>query len=266
MKSNLIRIMEDAVVKAGRSLVRDFGEVENLQVSKKGPGDFVTSADKKSEKILINELKKLRPSYGFLVEESGEIKGADEKYRWIIDPLDGTNNFMHGLPHFCISLALAEKTPTGKEDIIAAVIYAPAYREIYTAEKGQGAYLGNRRLSVSGRTKLDEAMIATCFKPGSDEKNEMLAIEDMAINTRILGSAALDLTYVAAGKLDIFWHDKLMPWDMAAGILLVREARGMVTEINGDADMLVNGNIVATNSNFHEKIVSTLAKYYDKKR
>lgn len=264
-KSSIIKMMEDAVLKAGRVLARDFGEIENLQVSRKGPLDFVTSADRKSEDILIKELQKVRPDYGFLVEERGEIKGKNEKYRWIADPLDGTINFMHALPNFSISLALEETSANGKKDIVAGIVYAPVTREIYLAEKGAGAFLGNRRLRVSVRDRLEDALLVTSFDPNQDETNGITAMLEMGFNTRIFNSSALDLAYLAAGKIDVFWHNRLKPWDCAAGILLVREARGIVTEINGGSNMLESGSVLAGNEILHEKISSTLAKYYAKK-
>jgi len=257
--------MEDAVMKAGRALARDFGEVENLQVSRKGTKDFVTSADLKSESILIKELQKVRPEYGFLTEESGEIKGKDEEFRWICDPLDGTVNFMHGIPHFAISLALEKKQPNGKREITAGVIQAPASGEIYWAERGLGAFCGNRRLKVSSRNKLEEALLVTCFDAGKDDSDGIKALMDMDLNTRIFNSSALDLAYVAAGKIDVFWHDKLKPWDIAAGVLLVREARGVVTQIDGRDFEIDKGSVLAGNEVLHEKISSTLPEYYAKK-
>lgn len=268
LKSNLIKLMEDAVLKAGRGLARDFGEVENLQVSKKGPGDFVTSADHRSEKTLVRELSKVRPKWGFLVEESGEIKGEDKEYRWIADPLDGTNNFMHGIPHFSISLALEKKLPNGSSEIVAGIVHAPALNETFWAEKGVGAYSSNRRLAVSSRDKLEESLLGTYIWHGRGKRTEddIKIISARIANMRVLGSAALELAYVASGKLEAFWHNNLCPWDMAAGILLVQEARGMVSEIHGGKNMMENGNILATNQALNSKISSILSQYYGNER
>lgn len=265
-KSPIIRIMEDAVLKTGRSLTRDFGEVEKLQVSRKGPGDFVTSADRRAEKILVQELQKVRPDYGFLVEESGEIAGADKEYRWIADPLDGTTNFMHGIPHFCTSLALEKTQPNGKKEIVAAVIFAPVLNELYWAEKGVGAYMNNERIAVSSRRNLEDALLGAYFWCNGGDRTEadITAFTSLKSNVRILGAAALELAYVAAGKLDGFWNDRLNPWDMAAGILLIQEARGMVTEINGSNRMLENSNILATNGELHDTIRKAIASCYRK--
>ena len=254
--------MEDAVFKAGRALVRDFGEIEHLQVSKKGPRDFVTSADKKAEKIIIEELQKARPSYGFLTEESGEIKGEDEKWRWILDPIDGTTNFMHGMPHFCISLALEKTEVTGKKNIEAAVIYAPILNEMFRAEMGNGAFLNDKRIVPSGRKKLDDCVIAGYLRADAQSNDiNVKPFENLPSNVRILGAAALELAYVAAGKLDGFWHAGLKPWDIAAGVLIMREARGMVTEINLGSNVMESGNILATNGFIHDNLSKILSKY-----
>ncbi len=259
LKSPTIKAMENAVVKAGKGLIRDFGELENLQVSQKAPGDFVTSSDIKAEKIIIEELQKFRPQYGFLVEEGGETKGLDEKFRWVVDPLDGTTNFMHGIPYFCISVALEETKPNGKKDIVASVIFAPIFNEIYWAEKNVGAFCNERKLNVSGRQNIVDSLFAAYPWHGRQSicDNQSLAksISATTANIRVNGSAALDLAYVAAGKLDGFWHDSLKQWDMAAAILLIREARGIVTCMSGDSsNMLESGTILAGNEFIHEKL------------
>lgn len=251
----LMKIMQDAVMKAGRSLARDFGEVENLQVSRKGPGDFVTSADHRAEEILIKELKKTRGDWGFLVEEAGEIPGSNKGYRWIADPLDGTSNFMHSLPHFSVSLAL-EKNDGGKKEIVAGVILAPVSGDLFWAEKGKGAFYNNRRMGVSARDKLDGSVIATYLPRagGGGNDDALEAISGLNCQCRVLGSAALELAYVAAGKLDGFWHKTLQPWDMAAGILLVKEARGMVTDLDGGSLDIYSGRVLASNGHLHERL------------
>jgi myo-inositol-1(or 4)-monophosphatase len=253
-RSPLINVMVGAAMKASRSLRRDFGEVEQLQVSKKGPADFVSAADKRAERTLYEELKHARPDFGFLLEESGEIPGKRSDVRFIIDPLDGTTNFLHGIPHFAINVAVEERG-----EITAAVTYAPLTDELFWAEKGQGAYLNDTRLRVSGRDKMDSAVLATGipFK-GKDGHMELLA--EMAefmpsvAGIRRFGSAALDLAYVAAGRFDGFWEANLQAWDIAAGILLVREAGGYVTDINGKSDMLKTGSVIAANDRLHAPV------------
>jgi len=250
-RSALINVMIAAAQKASRKLVRDFGEVENLQVSKKGPADFVSAADRTAEDTLRRELAKARPNYGFLMEESGETAGSDTSNRWIVDPLDGTTNFLHGIPHFAISIALERDG-----DPFAGVIYEPVHDEMFWAEKGQGAHLGGRRLRVSGRTAMDEALFATGIPfMGERDHPEFLAQLEavMAVSSgvRRFGSAALDLAYVAAGRYDGFWETGLSSWDMAAGIVIVREAGGFVSEIDGRANMLQSGSILAANDRLH---------------
>lgn len=249
LKSPLITVMTRAAFKAARHLKRDFGEVENLQVSRKGPADFVSTADLKAEKILREELERARPDYGFLMEESGNSPGKDgEQRRWIVDPLDGTSNFLHGLPHFAISLALEEGG-----QVIAAVILDPIKDELFTAEKGQGAFLNDRRIRVSGRRRLDDALFATGipFKGKRGHQAFLAELEQlMAVSAgvRRWGTASLDLAYVAAGRYEGFWERELQPWDIAAGILLVREAGGQVSEIGGRAMRLDSSSILASNS------------------
>lgn len=263
----IIKIMQDAAHKAGRSLLRDFGEIENLQVSQKGPGDFVSNADHKAEKIIIAELQKARPDYSILSEEAGEIKGKDESSRWIIDPLDGTKNFLHSVPQFCISIGLEQTTPIGKKEIVAGVIYVPVFNEVYWAERGQGSYVNQRRLLVSGRKKIGEVLLGTGGigtnrdKQGKT-KEVIRQLIDKGANVRMLGCAALELAYVAAGKMDGLWHTDLKSWDMAAGILIVREAKGMVTELNGGGNMLESGTILATNANMHEELQKIMTANY----
>lgn len=236
--SALLNVMVSAAQKAGRSLIRDFGEIEHLQISRKSLGDFVSTADHRSEKILVEELKKARPDFGFLLEESGEIAGNDPETKWIIDPLDGTTNFLHGIPHFAVNLALLKK-----KEIIAGVTYNPITDELYWAEKGCGAFLNRRRLRVSGRRYLEEAVISagTPFgKHGSSDHyiSCYKRLVPVISGVRRTGSAALDLAYVAAGRFEGSLEANLAPWDLAAGILLVREAGGQACNFEGSLDVL----------------------------
>jgi len=251
IRSALINVMVAAAQKASRKLLRDFGELENLQVSQKGPADFVSSADKTAEDTLRQELKKARPHFGFLLEESGEIVGQDTSNRWIIDPLDGTTNFLHGIPHFAISICLERDG-----EPYAGVIYQPVHDEMFWAERGQGAFVNGNRLRVSGRNRVEDSLIATGIPlRGAPGHTEFLAqlCAAMAISggVRRTGSAALDLAYVAAGRFDGYWEDRLNPWDIGAGIVLVREAGGYVSDINGTSTMMKSGNIVAANDKLH---------------
>jgi myo-inositol-1(or 4)-monophosphatase len=245
--SALFNVMERAVRKAARGLVRDFGEVENLQVSVKGPADFVSTADLQAERTLKQELQKARPGYGFLAEEGGTEAGSDGQNRWIIDPLDGTTNFLHGIPHFCISVALERDG-----ELIAGMIYEPLRDEMFFAEKGSGAFVNHKRLRVSGRRVLGDAVIATGipFRERGDHPRYLNLLESVMGNTagvRRFGAAALDLAYVAAGRFDGFFEFGLSAWDVAAGIVIVREAGGFVTEIDGGKNMLTSGSILASN-------------------
>jgi myo-inositol-1(or 4)-monophosphatase len=257
LRSANITVMIQAVHKAARHLVRDFGEVENLQVSIKGPGDFVSAADRRAEQILRGELGRARPAFGFLLEESGVIAGEDRDQRWVVDPLDGTTNFLHGLPHFAISVALERRG-----ELIAGVVYDPIKDELFCAEKGAGAYLNDRRLRVSGRSDLASCLIGTGIpvldwpgRQGFAGQLERLAGEVAGI--RRLGTASLDLAYVAAGRLDGFWEFGLKPWDVAAGIVLVREAGGLVGRLEGDGDIAA-GTLVASNPVIHPRLVQLL--------
>ena len=252
--------MTAAAQKAARGLVRDFGEIENLQVSKKGTADFVSTADMKAEKTLVYELTKARPRFGFLLEEGGEIEGADTSNRWIIDPLDGTTNFLHGLPHFAISIALERDG-----EPFAGVIYEPVSGQMFAAEKGQGAYLNNRRLRVSARRNLEDALFATGipFAGGDGHDPFLQQLKGVMAKTsgvRRFGSAALDLAYVAAGRYEGFWETGLHPWDIAAGIVLVREAGGFVTDMDGNNAMMQSGDIIAANDLLHGTLSKILAK------
>ena len=257
-RSALLNVMTAAATKAARGLVRDFGEIENLQVSKKGPADFVTTADKKAEEVLVAGLTKARPRFGFLLEEGGKIEGADTSNRWIIDPLDGTTNFLHGIPHFSISIALERDG-----EPVAGVIYEPITDQMFWAEKGQGAYLNGRRIRVSARRRLEESLFATSIPfAGKQDHDRFLsqlkAVMAVSAGVRRFGSAALDLAYVAAGRYEGFWEFGLHPWDIAAGIVLVREAGGFVTDIGGGG-MMESGEILAANDSLHGPLLKILA-------
>jgi len=257
-RSALINVMAAAALKAAKGLIRDFGEVEQLQVSVKGPGEFVTAADLKAEKILRAELAKARPGYGFLLEEGGAIAGSDTHHRWIIDPLDGTTNFLHGIPQWAISIALERDG-----EIVAGLVYEPIRDEAFWAEKGVGAYVNDRRLRVSARRQLGDAVIGTGipFRERGDHAaylKTLGAVMAATSGVRRPGSAALDLAYVAAGRFEGFWEFGLQPWDIAAGILLVREAGGYVTDIDGSLDAMKSGNILAANDQLHAPLAKLL--------
>lgn len=257
VRSPTINVMAEAALKASRALVRDFGEVEQLQVSRKGPADFVSAADLKAEKTLRRELSKARPDYGFLLEEGGEIEG-DGRHRWIVDPLDGTLNFLHGLPHFAISIGLERDG-----DIIAGLIHDPIRHETFWAERGAGAFLNDKRLRVSERKRLDESIIATGIpfmgRAGhAPYLAQMAALMPLVAGIRRYGSAALDLAYVAAGRYEGFWEAGLSIWDIAAGILIVRESGGFVSEMDGRNGMLKSGNVLAANSKLHGEFMKIL--------
>src|SRR6266567_1986221 len=250
-RSPTLNVMGNAALKAARALLRDFGEVEQLQVSVKGPGEFVSAADLKAERIIKAELKKARPSYAMLFEESGEEPGSDPRHRWIVDPLDGTTNFLHGIPHFAISIALERDG-----EIVAGVIYEPIRDEMFWAEKGAGAYVNEHRLRVSARRGLAEAVIGTGMPyRGRGSHPSYLAtlgaVMGATAGVRRLGAAALDLAYVAAGRYDGFWEFGLSPWDVAAGILLVREAGGYVSDLAGGREMMTTGDVLAANDHLH---------------
>jgi len=257
-RSALLNVMTAAAQKAARRLVRDFGEVENLQVSKKGPADFVTIADQKAEETLVKELQKARPDFGFVLEENGSIEGKDTSNTWIIDPLDGTTNFLHGIPHFAISIALMRDS-----ELFAGVVYNPATDEMFWAEKGQGAFLNGRRLRVSARASFDECLFATGIPFLGMEKDprfleRLETVMKVSSGIRRFGSAALDLAYVAAGRYDGFWECGLQPWDMAAGIVLVREAGGFVSDISGKRKMLETGSVVAAADRVHPHLLKLI--------
>ena len=262
--SGLITVMTRAARKAAPRLRRDFGEVEQLQVSKKGPADFVSMADQRAEQTIIEELRNARPDWAIECEESGSIEGNPDKPRWIVDPLDGTTNFLHGVPHFAISIAVEDKTPAGKPEITHGLIYQPLTDESFWAEKGRGAWLQDRRLRVSARRNLDEALIGTGvphFGRGNvaDWSRIFGAIAPEVCGIRRLGSAALDFAWVAAGRFDAFWEDDLDIWDAAAGILLVKEAGGFVTDYRGQDRMFERREYLAASGELHSKLHKLLA-------
>jgi myo-inositol-1(or 4)-monophosphatase len=258
LHSALINVMVKAARRAGRSLKRDLGEVENLQVSMKGPANFVTLADKRAEEMLYEDLIKARPGYGFIGEEGGTREGADKSHTWIVDPLDGTTNFLHGIPHFAISIGLQREGV-----MIAGLIYNPANDDLYMCERGKGAFLNDTRLRVAGRRQLNECVIA-CGLPhiGRGDHNlarlEMTQIQNKVAGLRRFGAASLDMAFVAAGRLDGYWERNLSPWDMAAGQIMIREAGGTVSGIEGGDDPLKTGHVICGNEYVHRELVSIL--------
>jgi len=266
MFSGLIRVMERAARKAGGRLRRDFGEVEHLQVSRKGPADFVSKADMRSERTIYDELTQARPDWGFVMEEAGIIEGDEGKPRWIVDPLDGTTNFLHGIPHFAISIAVQEPRLDGNGwgEVTAGVIYNPINDETYWAEKSRGAWLQDARLRVSGRGRLDQALIATGVPfQGHGNFAEWSrifgAIGPEVAGIRRFGAASLDLAYVAQGRFDGFWESDLSDWDTAAGCLLVREAGGFVSDYRGRSNPIHSEQVLAANDKLHSKLHKILA-------
>ena len=258
LSSANINVMVKACRKASKTLIRDFGEIEKLQVSLKGPGDFVTASDKKVEKILIEELQKARPNYSILSEEIGEINN-DDSFKWIIDPIDGTANFLHGIPHFGISVGLEHD-----KEIISGIIFDPIKDEMFIAEKGNGSYLNNQRMRVSSRSELKDCIIFT-GGPKRVSKDRELALKEynnfsskVLIPIRKLGSASLDMAYVAAGRCDGFWQRNLSYWDIAAGIIIVKEAGGFVTDFKGNNDYILNKSILVTNSKINKEMIEIL--------
>lgn len=265
--SGIIRVMEKAARKAGQRLRRDFGEVEHLQVSRKGPADFVSKADRASERTIYDELLLARPDWGFLLEEGGQIDGDPTKPRWVVDPLDGTSNFLHGVPHFAISIAAQEPKPDGSGwgDVIAGLVYQPITDESFWAEKTRGAWQQDRRLRVSARRHLDESLIATGIPfAGAGDPEEWTAIYRAVgpnvAGIRRFGSAALDLAWVAAGRYEGFWESGLKPWDSAAGCLLVREAGGFVTDWRGRSLPICDAQVLAGNDALHSRLHKLLTQ------
>jgi len=257
--SGLITVMTRAARKAAPRLRRDFGEVEQLQVSRKGPADFVSLADKRAEQTIVEELGNARPGWGMLLEEGGEVEGNPDKPRWIVDPLDGTTNFLHGVPHFSISIAVEERRPDGRREITQGLIYQPLTDESFWAEKGRGAWLHDARLRVSSRRDLSECLIGTgiphCGRGVPENWAKIYgAVAPHVSGIRRFGSAALDFAWVAAGRMDGFWEDELDPWDGAAGVLLVREAGGFVTDYRGADRALERGEYVVGSAAIHSKL------------
>jgi myo-inositol-1(or 4)-monophosphatase len=256
--SALIKVMSDAVRKAARGLTRDFGEVAELQVSKKGPGDYVSAADLKAEQVLFEALNAARPGYSFLAEERGLIEGTDKTHTWIVDPLDGTTNFLHAIPHFAVTVALEREG-----QLVAGVTYNPISNEHFWTEKGRGAFLNDKRLRVAARRDLTESVIGTGIpfvgRPGHGLfLKELHQISQRVSGVRRMGSAALDLAFVAAGRFDGYWERGLSKWDVAAGVLLVTEAGGVVSDADGAADVLETGNVCAANPELHPLLLRRL--------
>jgi len=260
LRSALLNVMVQAAQKAGRSLKRDFGEVEKLQVSLKGPANFVSAADHRSEETLRRELEKARPGYGFLGEETGRHEGSDKAHTWIVDPLDGTTNFLHGIPQFAISIALVRENT-----VMAGVVYNPVLDELFTAERGKGAFLNDRRIRVAARSRLEDAVVA-CGLPHrgrgglAEFRTEFASVQEQVAGLRRFGAAALDLAWVAAGRLDAYWERNLSPWDTAAGIVLVREAGGFVSDLDGGDDVLDKGHVLAGNEPLQRDLLRLLKK------
>jgi myo-inositol-1(or 4)-monophosphatase len=258
LHSATLNVMIKAAHRAGRSLKRDLGEVEQLQVSVKGPGNFVTAADRRAEEIVREELGKARPNYGFLGEEGGARIGADKTHRFIVDPLDGTTNFLHGIPHFAVSIALERGGV-----IVAAVTYNPANDELFVAERGKGAFLNNQRIRVAARRRLGDAIVG-CGLPHYGRGDLKLSRCESATaqlnfaGLRRYGAASLDLAWVAAGRLDAYWERNLSPWDMAAGILLVREAGGYASDLDGGESIFAKAQIAAGNETMHQQLIQLL--------
>ena len=260
LNSPQINLITKACMKASRSVIRDFGEIENLQVSSKGPGDFVTSADKRTEKILIEELQKAHPEYGIITEETGIINKSNTKNRWIIDPIDGTFNFMNGIPQFAISVGYEEEN-----EIKCGVIFNPIMNEMFCAEKGNGAYLNNSRIRVSKKNKIKDALIVTGGPKGSSKIkdkifSEYINVSNNVSNVRKFGSAALDMSYVACGRFDGYWQRELNYWDIAAGIIILKEAGGFVDFFEEDNSAPLKKNILASNSFIHEELSELINK------
>jgi myo-inositol-1(or 4)-monophosphatase len=260
LNSPQINLIIKVCMKASRSLIRDFGEIENLQVSTKGPGDFVTSADKRTEKILIEEIQKAHPEHGIITEETGIINKSNVEKKWIIDPIDGTMNFLNGIPQFAISIAYEEKG-----EIICGVIFNPIINEMFVAEKGNGAYLNNSRIRVSNKKKIKDALLVTGGPKGNSKIKDKIFSEYINVsknvsNVRKFGSAALDMAYVACGRFDGYWQRELNYWDIAAGIIILKEAGGFINFFEDDNNNPLKKNIIASNSNIHNELLDLISK------
>ncbi len=265
MPSALINLMTEAAFKAAKGLLRDFGEVDKLQISRKSTSNFVTNADKKAEKTIMEILSIGRPDFSFLVEESGEIVGKDTGKYWVIDPLDGTHNFIHAIPYFCISIALEERKENGEREVLAGVVYDPIHQEMFTAEKGTGAFVNDRRIFVSKRINMEEAMVVMS-SPRSRANKPFAPLEllNRVLTTlssvRFMGASALDLANLAAGRFDVVCLQSQLPWDVAAGALIVREAGGYISQMNGAPFSPHEGNVLATNKILHPALLKLLAE------
>ena len=262
--SPAMQVLTTAVTKAGKRLLRDFGEVEQLQVSQKGPGDFVSQADLRAEETLRQELTKARPGWSFLMEESGLHGPADWEYRWVVDPLDGTTNFLHGIPHWAVSVGVEKRISADKTELVAGCVYNPAADELFWAEKGMGAFLNDKRLRVSGRRTMLESVFATGIPFASvPRKPEFVAILNMLMpqvaGIRRMGAAALDLCWTAAGRYEGYWELGIKPWDFAAGQVILREAGGTITDPDGN-DPYPGGNVVAGNATLHPRLREIVAE------
>ncbi len=268
-QSALITVITNAIMKAAKPLRRDFGEVAQLQVSRKGTANFVTNADLRTEQIIIEELQRARKSFGILSEERGAIGDTQAEYRFIIDPIDGTTNFIHAIGYFCIAVAVEKRLPDGDYEPVTGVIYDPVQDELFIAEKGQGATVNNSKLRVSGREQ--DLLLATAAprlmrRPGVAVEDTLQRMVSSGATIRCAGAAALDLAYVAAGRYDGVWHYHLKPWDIAAGILLIREAGGTVSDMEGGSEMMTNGQIIASNGLIHPYLHDVLNAHSDTRR
>lgn len=263
--SAILHVMSEAAIKAGKGLIRDFGEIDKLQISKKGTSNFVTSADIRTEKLLQKELSKARPGFGFLLEEGGYLPGKDETMRWVIDPLDGTSNFIHAIPYFCVSIGLEKLHANGTSELLAGVIFDPIHNEVFAAEKGKGATLNGRRIQVSKRSEMEDALLVLGNpKLSARENKDTFRLLDTLLQSkatlRHLGATALDLAQIAAGRLDGCWYYTIQPWDIAAGALLVQEAGGEVTNFDGEPISTHSGSLLATNKLLALPLRSMLSK------
>src|SRR5687767_11449943 len=262
--SGLVTVMQRAARKAAPRLRRDFGEVEQLQVSRKGPADFVSMADKRAEQTLVEELRNARPDWGLVLEEGGIVEGNPDKPRWIVDPLDGTTNFLHGVPHFAISIAVEDKKPNGDPEIPHALVHQPLTDDSYWAEKGRGAWLQDARLRVSARRDLSESLVGTGIphlgRGDSGRWSKIYAaVGPQVSGVRRFGAASLDLAWVAAARMDGFWEDDLDIWDTAAGVLLVKVAGGFVSDYRGSDQMFKRGEYIAANGEIHSRLHKLIA-------
>jgi myo-inositol-1(or 4)-monophosphatase len=262
--SPALNVVVAAVQKTARRLLRDFAEVEQLQVSSKGPGDFVSQADLRAEETLRVELTRARPNFAFLMEESGASGNADWEWRWVVDPLDGTTNFLHGIPHWAISVGIEKRISEDKSELMAGVIYNPAADEMFWAEKGAGAYLNDKRLRVSGRKEMSQALFATGIpfaisKHRAEFSQTLARLMPQVAGVRRFGAAALDLAWTAAGRYDGYWELALKPWDIAAGLVILKEAGGFVTDPQG-GDPWPSGDVVAGNQFLQPKLRDVVAE------